>query len=87
MNILEKIKLGRLVLKLYNQVKEPKKMWDRLKRDPKTTVSGIVAILAQIAKAAGVDLPPELFNGITMVAAALFAFFTRDSHAPGEAPK
>jgi hypothetical protein len=49
----------------------------------KTTVPGVVAGLAQIAKAFGFDVPDGLLDGISAVAIILLACFCKDKDVTG----
>ena len=49
----------------------------------KTTIPGIVAGCAQIAKAFGVNIDPSILDGITAIAIAILAFYAKDKDVTG----
>ena len=49
----------------------------------KTTIPGLVAGLAQIAKAFGIDIDPAILDGITAIAIAVLAIYAKDKDVTG----
>ena len=49
----------------------------------KTTIPGLVAGLAQIAKAFGLTIDPAILDGITAIAIAVLAFYAKDKDVTG----
>ena len=51
----------------------------------KTLVPGVIAGLAQIAKAFGIDIDPVILDGISAIAIAVLAYFAKDKDVTGGA--
>jgi hypothetical protein len=49
----------------------------------KTTIPGVVAGLAQIAKALGLNIEPAVLDGITAIAIVILAFYAKDKDVTG----
>ena len=49
----------------------------------KTTIPGVIAGLAQIVKAFGVDIDPAILDGISAIAIAALAYFAKDKDVTG----
>lgn len=49
----------------------------------KTTIPGVIAGLAQIVKAFGVDIDPAILDGINAIAIAVLAYFAKDKDVTG----
>ena len=49
----------------------------------KTTIPGLVAGLAQIAKAFGIDIDPAILDGITAIAIAVLSIYAKDKDVTG----
>ena len=49
----------------------------------KTLVPGVIAGLAQIVKAFGIDIDPVILDGISAIAIAVLAYFAKDKDVTG----
>ena len=49
----------------------------------KTTIPGVIAGLAQIAKAFGLTIDPAILDGISAIAIAVLAYFAKDKDVTG----
>ena len=49
----------------------------------KTLIPGVIAGLAQIVKAFGIDIDPVILNGISAIAIAVLSYFAKDKDVTG----
>lgn len=49
----------------------------------KTTISGVVAGLSQIAKAFNLDVPPVVWDVVSGIALIICGFFSKDKNVTG----